>query len=89
MDEPNPMDELEQIAAEIEQWMQTALQVRELPDRDENLFTTGVLDSMGIMRLIQHLEERCGVRVPPGDMVPEYFRSVEAMAGTFVRLRAD
>ena len=49
-------------------------------DRDENLFTSGVVDSVGIMRLIAHLESSLAVKIPPQDLVPQNFRTVQVMA---------
>ncbi len=47
---------------------------------DENLLTGGLVDSVGIMRLIAHVQERLGVDVPPTDLVPDNFRTVRVMA---------
>lgn len=49
-------------------------------DVDDNLLTSGLVDSVTIVRLIGHVEERIGVSVPPTDMVPENFRTIRAMA---------
>ena len=49
-------------------------------DPAENLFAGGQIDSVGIMRLVRHLEESLGLAIPPGDLVPENFRTVEVMA---------
>ena len=47
---------------------------------DENLFTSGLIDSVGAMRLVSHMESSLGVKIPPGDLVPENFHTVEVMA---------
>lgn len=47
---------------------------------DENLLTGGLVDSVGIVRLIAHVQERLGVTVPPTDLVPDNFRTVRVMA---------
>ena len=49
-------------------------------DPDENLFASGLVDSVGIVRLIAHLKEQLGVSVPPTDLIPENFRTVRVMA---------
>lgn len=49
-------------------------------DPDENLFTAGYVDSVGIMRLIAHVESTLEVQIPPTDLVPENFRTVRVMA---------
>ena len=49
-------------------------------DRDANLFTGGLIDSVGIVRLIAHMQDALGVIVPATDLVPDNFRSVRVMA---------
>lgn len=49
-------------------------------DPDENLFTSGLLDSVGIVRLIAHVQTQLGVNVPPPDLIPDNFRTVRVMA---------
>ena len=49
-------------------------------DPEENLLTSGLVDSVGIVRLIAHVRERLGVTVPPNDLVPENFRTIRVMA---------
>lgn len=46
----------------------------------ENLMTSGLLDSLGMMRLIAEMEERLSIAVPPTDLVPENFKTIEVMA---------
>lgn len=48
-------------------------------DPDENLFTSGLVDSVGVVRLIAHLQTRFGVKIPPADLVPDNFRTVRVM----------
>ncbi len=49
-------------------------------DPDENLFTSGHVDSLGIMRLIAHLESSLDLQIPLRDRVPDNFRTVRVMA---------
>jgi acyl carrier protein len=53
-------------------------------DLDENLFASGLIDSVGIVRLIAYLQGQLGVNVPPPDLVPDNFRTVRRMA-TYMR----
>ena len=48
-------------------------------DLDENLLISGLVDSVGIVRLIAHLKESLAVTVPPTDLVPDNFRTVRIM----------
>ena len=47
---------------------------------EDNLLTSGLVDSVGIMRLIAHLKERLDITVPPTDLVPTNFRTIRIMA---------
>lgn len=47
---------------------------------DDNLLTSGLIDSMGVMKLITFIEKEFGVKVPPQDMVIENFMSVNAIS---------
>lgn len=58
-------------------------------DLDENLLTSGLVDSVGIVRLIAHLEQQLGVDVPRTDLIPENFRTVRVMAVYLAGLRGD
>ena len=49
-------------------------------DPDENLFTSGLLDSVGVVRLIAHMQTQLGVHVPPPELIPDNFRTVRVMA---------
>ncbi len=55
-----------------------ATDVEILPEDD--LLGSGLVDSMGMMRVIQFLEETYDFKIPPQDMTIEYFMTVEAMA---------
>jgi len=48
-------------------------------DVDDDLLMDGIVDSMGIMRLISHIEESTGFQVPPEDFTIENFGSINAM----------
>jgi len=69
------------LKAEIVQYIQTEI-LQEGDDpitSDEDLLTSGLLDSMAAMRLIGFLEEAFEVKIPPEDMVIEHFMTVDAM----------
>ncbi len=46
---------------------------------DEDILSTGIIDSMGAMRLINFIENKFAVKIPPEDMVIENFITIEAM----------
>jgi len=55
-----------------------------LADTDP-LVERGVLDSMGVLRLILFLEERFGIRVADQELVPENFGTLERIGALVAR----
>ena len=49
-----------------------------LKDTDE-LIEEGILDSMGIMKLLTFLEENFSIRLNEDELVPENFETIEAV----------
>ena len=47
---------------------------------EDNLLTSGLIDSMGVMRLIAHLERTFDIKVPPSDFTADNFESVAVIA---------
>ena len=43
---------------------------------DESLIATGILDSLTLMRLVMMLQERFGVTVEDGELIPDNFETV-------------
>lgn len=46
---------------------------------DEDLLGTGIIDSLGILRLVGFIEENFGIQVPDEDVVYENFNSIQAI----------
>lgn len=44
---------------------------------DDNLLALGIIDSMGLLKLVTHLESRYGFEATDDDMVPEHFMTLE------------
>jgi len=62
-------------------------------DRDgfepgENLLAQGVIDSMGILKLVAFLEDTFGIETDDDDMVPENFESLAALCAFVERRRS-
>ena len=47
---------------------------------DEDLLEAGLLDSISIFGVVQHVRDTFGVDVPPQDIIIEHFGSVNQMA---------
>ena len=59
----------------------TALAQAPLPaDPTASLFENGVIDSFGVMELVDRLERMFGIKVPRADMLPRRFESLEKIA---------
>ena len=52
-------------------------------DSDEDLLEQGILDSIGIMKLIVFIEENLGIKVEDDEIIPDNFQSLNSMV-TFV-----
>jgi acyl carrier protein len=50
-----------------------------LVTQEEELLSSGLIDSITIMKLIAHLEEAYEIKVPPQDMVIENFNTVSSI----------
>ncbi|MEM6644197.1 MAG: acyl carrier protein [Bacteroidota bacterium] len=46
---------------------------------DDDLLTTGLLDSLSIMKLVGFIEKEFDITIPPEDMLIENFISLNAM----------
>lgn len=55
---------------------------------DEDLLLSGLLDSIGAMRLVAFIESTFGVTVPPEDLTIETFSSLNALEA-YLGSRAD
>ena len=44
-----------------------------------SLLETGILDSLGLLRLVVFVQERFGITMDDADLVPENFDSVDAI----------
>ena len=51
-----------------------------LKDTD-TLLESGILDSLGIMKLLSFLEEKFSVSLESGELMPENFETVKSIAG--------
>lgn len=48
-------------------------------DEAENLLAAGIIDSLGILRLVSFVEEKFGIEVPDEDVTIDNFQSVKSM----------
>ena len=57
-------------------------------DADTDLVMTGLIDSLGVMMVVEWLERRLAIVVDPNDVVIEHFASVTAIVD-YLRSRDD
>jgi acyl carrier protein len=57
---------------------------RKVQDSD-SLIMSGLIDSLSILRLIGKLEEKLSVTIPPGDLQPDDFESIDYITDTVLR----
>jgi acyl carrier protein len=60
---------------------------RDAIEPGENLLAQGIIDSMGIMKLVAFLEARFGIATVDDDLVPENFESLETLCAFVERKR--
>ncbi len=48
-------------------------------DPDEDLLEQGIIDSLGIMKLVLFLEQSYGIQVNDEDIIPENFQCLSSM----------
>jgi len=53
---------------------------------DASFLAKGVVDSMGVMELVEHVSQKFGLEVPLEDIIPGNFDSINRLAG-YVRRR--
>jgi acyl carrier protein len=56
-------------------------------DENQSLFETGVLDSMGILKLIAFIEEKFKIRVGDEEEIPENFETLISMSQMISRMQ--
>ncbi len=54
---------------------------------DAALIRGGIVDSTGVLELIEFLEERYAIRVAPEEMIPAHFDSIDAIDAFVARKR--
>ena len=53
---------------------------------DTDLLMQGIIDSMGVIKLANFMEEKFGIKVGDIDMVPENFQNIDSLA-EFIKSR--
>ena len=46
---------------------------------DEDLIMRGIIDSLGIMKLVEYLEDAFRIKISDNDLIPENFQTIEKL----------
>ena len=55
---------------------------------EDDLIERGLLDSLGILKVVTFCEERFGIAIPDTEVLPDHMASVRAIAALVERVRA-
>lgn len=55
---------------------------------DDDLLSSGIIDSLGIMKLVAFIENEAAVKIPPGEIVIENFMNLNAIE-QFIKTKQD
>jgi len=50
-------------------------------NENDDLLSSGLIDSLGILKLVSFIEDRFGIRVPDEDVIYDNFQSINTLAG--------
>jgi acyl carrier protein len=53
--------------------------------RGYNLIESGIIDSLGILRLLEYLESKFSINISDEELIPENFESIEAIEFFIIR----
>ncbi|MBL4812925.1 MAG: acyl carrier protein [Rhodobacteraceae bacterium] len=66
-------------ATQLQTFVQTNLLAGQSVATDENMLLSGLVDSLGVMTLVSHLETEAGIHIPPEDVILENFATINAI----------
>lgn len=72
----------------IRQFLLSAIQIANLRD-DDNLFESGLVNSLFAVQLMTFLEKKFGIEIGPDDLDIENFKSVSAASAFVIRKKVE
>lgn len=78
----------EQIHQTLAAYVQDELLLGESIDADESLLEGGVVDSLGVVRIANFIDEEYEIQIPPSDFTKQNFESLNTLS-TYVANRLE
>ena len=84
------MTQLDETTVRVHQWVNQAFPLAAQRDIgvDDSLLDGGIIDSMGVLEVVQFLEDEYGIEVTDEEMVADHFDSIDNIA-RFVDSKTD
>jgi acyl carrier protein len=79
---------MDPVKEKVREFLSRYIPTRGLADGDD-IFATGVVNSMLAMQLVMYVEKEFGVAIEPDDLELEYFESINAIADLVRRKTAS
>jgi acyl carrier protein len=76
------MTQLDETTARVQQWVNQAFPAASQRGVGvaDSLLDGGIIDSMGVLEVVQYLEDEFGIEVTDEEMVDDHFDSIETIA---------
>lgn len=89
MPETNPVSETQQIAFKLAEYLTQALCFSGSLRPDTDLLEEGLVDSLMILDVVEHIHATYGVSLNADDLKPQHFRSTAAMSELLMARRTS
>ena len=76
------MTQLDETTTRVQQWVNInfPLAAKRNLSPGESLLDGGIIDSMGVLEVVQFLEDEYGIEVTDDEMVDDHFDSIDSIA---------
>jgi len=73
------VEQLDDLATELTEMIQTEITFGQPVEPDTDLLLTGLVDSLGVIRIVTWMEDHLEIEIDPVDVVLENFQTVALM----------
>mgnify|MGYP001814533223 CR=1 FL=1 len=79
---------VETITQDLQRYLRDDMMQEEIViDAEQNLLQEEIVDSLGLLRMVDYLEDRYAITIPPQDYVIDNFRNLNTIAAYVHRAR--